>query len=57
MLFGSIGNIFGVVEGSVAAIGDTIGGIAGTGGGSVMNIAETLIQTIYTASGQSIPAL
>lgn len=54
MLFGSIGNIFGVVEGSVAAIGDAIGGIAGTGGGSVMEIGATLIETIYTASGQAL---
>lgn len=57
MLFGSISNIFGVVEGSVAAIGDTIGGVAGTGAGSAMGIAETVIQTIYSASAQPIPTL
>lgn len=55
MLFGSIENIFGAVQGSVEAMGGSLGTLLGGGSGSVMDIVGTLVETLYTASGQEIP--
>lgn len=57
MLFGSIENVFGVVQGSVEAFGGSLGGLLGTGTGSAAGILSTFFETIYSASGQDIPGV
>lgn len=54
MLFGSISNIFGAVEGSVAGLGDFIGTIVGTGGGSLAGLGARFFEAIYAGSGEEI---
>lgn len=56
MLFGSIDNIFGVVQGSVEAAGGSLGALLGEGSGSAMGLLATVFETIYSASGQPIPS-
>lgn len=56
MLFGSIENIFGAVQGSAEAMGGSLGTLLGGGSGSVVDILGTLFETLYTASGQEIPS-
>ncbi|MGX1857176.1 hypothetical protein ACWIFB_07025 [Dietzia sp. NPDC055340] len=57
MLFGSIDNIFGAVQGSVEAFGGSLGTLFGTGGGSIAGLLANGIEAIYAGSGQEIPPL
>lgn len=57
MLFGSIEGVFNVVQGSAEAVGGSLGGLLGTGTGSVSGLFSRLIDTIYAGSGQEIPPI
>lgn len=57
MLFGSIENIFGAVETSVAGLGDFLGTIIGTGTGSAAGLLANVFDAIYAGSGQELPQL
>lgn len=56
MLFGSIENLFGAAQGSVEAFGGSLGTLLGTGTGSVAGLFSNLLEAVYAASGQPIPA-
>lgn len=55
MLFGSIDNVFGAVQGSVEGFGDFIGTLLGAGTGSAAGLFSNVLEAIYAGSGQEIP--
>lgn len=57
MLFGSVENVFGVVQGSAEAAGGSLGALLGGGTGSGAGLFSRLIEMIYAGSGQEVPGL
>ena len=57
MLFGSLETGFNALQGSAAEGGYSVGQLLGYGGGTLMELAARVFETIYAGSGQPIPEL
>lgn len=57
MLFGSIDNVFGAVQGSVETFGGSLGTFLGTGTGSGTALLGRVFEAIFAGSGQEIPPI